>query len=111
LFFVLSRMSQEQQQTTIFSLQNDHYKNVLYYEISEEGEQVVDEECLVKYLKSNELINSFYIVNEKKNMIIVLKDKTYCVKIKEFINEYKDVKLNQAQLPFAVSLVDNPAFF
>jgi hypothetical protein len=104
-----------------------------YYEISEEREQqqqqLVDEVCLVKYLKSNELTNSFYIVNERKNMIIVSKNKTgeifflsslksTCLsteliliienaQIQEFINEYKDIKFNQVQLPFSVSLQHN----
>ena len=63
---------QQEQQINIFTLPSDHHKNILFYEIC----KTIDEESLLKYLKSNEIINSFYIVNEKRNLIIVSKDKT-----------------------------------
>ena len=58
-------------QSSLFSLSHDHHKTVLYYDLNE----TIDEESLVKYLKSNEFIASFYIVNEKRNLIVISKDK------------------------------------
>ena len=60
------------QQSNLFQLPSDHHKHVLLFELDD----AIDEENLVKCLKSNELIDSFYIVNEKKNLIVVSIDKT-----------------------------------
>jgi hypothetical protein len=56
----------------LFQLSHDHHKNVLFYDLNE----IIDEEKIVKCLKSNELIASFYFVNDKRNLIVISKDRT-----------------------------------
>lgn len=70
----------------LFQLSHDHHKNVLFYDLNE----IIDEEKIVKCLKSNELIASFYIVNDKRNLIVISKDRTKNKEIEELIKNNSD---------------------
>lgn len=63
------------EQINIFALTNDYFNCLIFYRTSNDTSiDAINEENLLKHLKSNELIHASYIVNEKKNLIVVLKE-------------------------------------
>ena len=98
---------QEQQTPNLFAITNEHFKLLLCYDY-ELLEETTPVETMSTYLKSNAMINSFYMIQSKKLLLVYLKDSNEREQVEAYLNEASFWKLCKRELPnssFSSSLV------